>query len=102
MPGALQACIDAVDARVVVVSYNDESWVTAEELRDMCAVHGHVEVLAFDSRRYVGAQIGIHNPQGERVGAVSHVRNQEYVVVAGARAEVRRLVDATQEVTVGA
>jgi adenine-specific DNA-methyltransferase len=102
MPDALRRVIAAVQARVVVVSYNDESWVTAEELRDMCSVHGHVEMLAFDSRRYVGAQIGIHNPQGERVGTVSHVRNQEYVAIAGARDEVRRLVEATQEVTVGA
>jgi adenine-specific DNA-methyltransferase len=101
MPDALRALIASVQARVVVVSYNDESWIAAEELRDMCAGHGHVEMLAFDSRRYVGAQIGIHNPQGERVGTVSHVRNQEYVVVAGARDEVRRLVEATQEVTVG-
>jgi adenine-specific DNA-methyltransferase len=102
MPDALARVIASVRARVVVVSYNDESWVTADELRDMCAVHGHVEVLEFDSRRYVGARIGIHNPQGERVGTVSHVRNQEYVVVAGAPDEVRRLVDATQEVAVGA
>jgi len=102
MPDALRAVIASVQARVVVVSYNDESWIDADELRDMCAVHGHVEMLAFDSRRYVGAQIGIHNPQGERVGTVSHVRNQEYVVIAGARDEVRRLVEATQEVTVGA
>jgi adenine-specific DNA-methyltransferase len=65
-------------------------------------VHGHVEVLSFDSRRYVGAQIGIHNPKGERVGKVSHVRNREYVVVAGPRAEVARLVDATEEVAVRA
>ena len=102
MPDALRRVIAAVRARVVVVSYNDESWVMVDELRDMCSVHGHVEVLSFDSRRYVGAQIGIHNPQGERVGTVSHVRNQEYVVVAGDRAEVRRLVDAMQEVAVGA
>jgi adenine-specific DNA-methyltransferase len=102
MPDALRQVIASVHARVVIVSYNDESWVTIDELRDMCSVHGHVEVLSFDSRRYVGAQIGIHNPQGERVGTVSHVRNQEYVVIAGARAEVRRLVDATQEVAVGA
>jgi adenine-specific DNA-methyltransferase len=102
MPDALRRVIASVQARVVVVSYNDESWVTAEELRDMCSVHGHVEMLAFDSRRYVGAQIGIHNPQGERVGTVSHVRNQEYVAIAGTRDEVRRLVDATQEVAVGA
>lgn len=101
MPDALRRVIAAVQARVVVVSYNDESWVSAAELRDMCSVHGHVEVLAFDSRRYVGAQIGIHNPQGERVGTVSHVRNLEYLVIAGERDEVRRLVDATEEVAVG-
>jgi adenine-specific DNA-methyltransferase len=102
MPDALRRVIAEVSARVVVVSYNDESWVTVDELREWCAVHGHVEVLNFDSRRYVGAQIGIHNPQGERVGTVSHVRNQEHVVIAGERGEVRRLVDATEEVTVGA
>ena len=98
MPDALRRVIADVRARVVVVSYNDEAWVTADELRDMCAVHGHVEVLSFDSRRYVGAQIGIHNPKGERVGTVSHVRNQEYLAIAGDRREVARLVDATQEV----
>ena len=59
-------------------------------------------MLDFDSRRYVGAQIGIHNPKGERVGTVSHVRNREYVVVAGERHEVERLVDAAAEVTVRA
>ena len=36
-----------------------------------------------EPRRYVGATIGIHNPAGEKVGRVSHVRNTEYVVVAG-------------------
>jgi adenine-specific DNA-methyltransferase len=102
MPDALARTIGSVRARVVVVSYNDESWVTADDLRDMCAVHGHVELLTFDSPRYVGARIGIHNPRGERVGTVSHVRNQEYVVIAGARDEVRHLVASTQEVAVGA
>jgi adenine-specific DNA-methyltransferase len=102
MPEALRKVIADVRARVVVVSYNDESWVTIDELRDMCAVHGRVEVLEFDTRRYVGAQIGIHNPSGQRVGTVSHVRNREYVVVAGDRREVPRLVQAVEEVSVGA
>ena len=91
MPVALERVIRDVQARVVVVSYNDEAWVGIDDLREMCAVHGHVEVLEFESRRYVGAQIGIHNPQGERVGTVSHVRNREYLLIAGDRAEVRRL-----------
>ena len=47
----------------------------------MCAERGGaVRTLAFDSKRYVGAQIGIHNPQGEKVGEVSRLRNVEYVV----------------------
>ena len=64
--------IAAVDARLVVVSYNDEAWVSVDELEAMAAARGGaVRTLAFDSKRYVGAQIGIHNPQGEKVGEVS-------------------------------
>jgi adenine-specific DNA-methyltransferase len=99
MPAALARVIADVQARVVVLSYNDESWVTLDELRDMCAVHGHVEALCFDSARYVGAKIGIHDPAGRKVGTVSHTRNQELVLVAGERAEVRRMIAAAQEVT---
>jgi len=53
-----------------------------------------VRILAFDSRRYVGAQIGIHSPAGVKVGTVSHLRNTEYLVVAGSRADVGRAVKA--------
>jgi adenine-specific DNA-methyltransferase len=96
MPDALRECVKAVDTGVVVVSYNDEAWVTRDELVDMCSSRGAVEVLAFDSKRYVGAQIGIHDPRGRKVGTVSHVRNTEYIVVAGdvtatQRARLRQL-----------
>ncbi|MGZ6927982.1 MAG: DNA adenine methylase [Acidimicrobiia bacterium] len=96
MPAALRECIRGVDAGVVVVSYNDESWLTLEELVDMCAERCAVEVLGFDSKRYVGAQIGIHNPDGERVGEVSHLRNTEYLVVCGDPDRVRAATDATR------
>ncbi len=36
MPTALRECIKRVDAGVVVVSYNDESWVGLDELVEMC------------------------------------------------------------------
>jgi adenine-specific DNA-methyltransferase len=89
---ALAQVIADLDASVVAVSYNDESWVSIEELEAMCAARGgDVVTLAFDSKRYVGAQIGIHNPQGERVGRVSHLRNTEYVVIAGDSAALRAL-----------
>lgn len=93
MPHALAQVIHDVDAALVVVSYNDESWVGIGELEAMVAARGGaVATLAFDSKRYVGAQIGIHNPNGEKVGRVSHLRNVEYVVCAGERA----LVDAAR------
>ena len=47
-----------------------------------------VRMLEFDSKRYVGAQIGIHSPSGKKVGTVSRLRNVEYVFVAGPTAKV--------------
>jgi adenine-specific DNA-methyltransferase len=41
-----------------------------------------VLVLACDYPRYVGAKIGNHNPRGEKVGTVSHLRNREFLFVA--------------------
>jgi adenine-specific DNA-methyltransferase len=85
MPAALESVIHRAKAEVLLVSYNDESWISPEQmmrtLRD--AGHEDVRLLAFDSKRYVGAQIGIHNKSGEKVGQVSHTRNTEYVFVAG-------------------
>ena len=73
MPLALRQVIADVKAEVLVLSYNNESWISLEDLVEACSVRGHVGVLAFDSKRYVGAQIGIYNPSGEKVGKVSHV-----------------------------
>lgn len=91
MPSALAKVIASVRARVLIVSYNNEAWVSLDELRGMCSQYDHVEVLKFDSKRYVGAQIGIYNPQGEKVGKVSHLRNLEYLVIAGDRTDVTGL-----------
>lgn len=83
MPTALRQVIKSVRAEVVILSYNNEAWVALNDLIEMCSVHGWVEVLAFDSKRYTGSQIGIYNPSGLKVGKVSHLRNVEYVLVAG-------------------
>jgi adenine-specific DNA-methyltransferase len=85
MPLALRDVILRVSADVVVVSYNDESWVAAEDMMAWLSEAGHedVRMFAYDSKRYVGAQIGIYNPSGHKVGKVSHLRNTEYVFVAG-------------------
>jgi len=90
---ALARVVADVRARVLVLSYNDEAWVSLEELVELCAPRGDVRVLAFDSKRYVGAQIGIHNPGGEKVGTVGRLRNVEYLLVAGEPADVARAAD---------
>jgi adenine-specific DNA-methyltransferase len=93
MPAALAGVVDKLEATVVVVSCNDESWLGRDDLVAMCAGRGHVELLEFDSRRYVGAQIGIHDPSGRKVGKVSHLRNLERLVVCGPRAEVKSAIE---------
>jgi len=99
MAAAFRSVIDDLDARTLVISYNNESWVSEDGLRDMCSRFEEVRVLAFDSKRYVGAQIGIHNPSGEKVGRVSHLRNLEWVVVAGDRKTVERMTGRLGPVT---
>ncbi len=101
MPAALADVVARVAADVVVLSYNNESWLTFDEMHDLCAARGHVEVLAFDSARYVGARIGIHDPSGRRVGTVSHTRNTEYVVVCGPRPRVRAMASAAVSAGLG-
>ena len=49
MPAALAQAVRDVRARLLVLSYNDESWMTLDELLEVCGVRGHVEVLAFPS-----------------------------------------------------
>ena len=94
MPAALAEVIRNVKCKTLVLSYNNESWVSFEELYQ--AVAERVEqatALAFDSKRYVGAQIGIYNPAGRRVGQISHLRNLEYVFVGGEAEVIARVRD---------
>lgn len=93
MVSALRKVIHDIKASTVVISYNDESWLSSEELIEMCSRFEDAKLLAFDSKRYVGAQIGIFNPTGKKVGAVSHLRNQEWVLVAGTRDVVAEITE---------
>ncbi len=98
MPDALRSVIVGTKADVVVVSYNDESWVTPDQLMTWLGEAGHddVRLLSYDSKRYVGAQIGIHNPSGHKVGTVKRLRNTEYLVIAGEAARVAAAVVAAE------
>jgi adenine-specific DNA-methyltransferase len=100
MPRALVDVIERVPAELVVLSYNDESWLDLDRLVAMCGARGRVSVVAFDSPRYVGARIGIYNPRGDLVGRPSRLRNLEYLVIAGPADQVAAAAQAaTSEAT---
>lgn len=67
----------------IIVSFNNEGFHDLERVAAVLSEKGYVRSLAVDFKRYVGAQIGIFNPSGERVGEVSHLRNQEILFVVG-------------------
>ncbi|MCU0617117.1 MAG: DNA adenine methylase [Gemmatimonadaceae bacterium] len=80
---AFAEVVHTLDAPVLIVSVSNEAWLSRDALLALLATRGDVLVVDHDVRRYVGAQIGIHNRRGERVGTVSHVRNTESLYVAG-------------------
>jgi adenine-specific DNA-methyltransferase len=82
---ALRGLLAAVRAPVLVVSFNNEGYLARGEMEGMLASlwdgATRVTTIERDFKRYVGAQIGIYNPQGRKVGTVSHLRNTEYLFV---------------------
>jgi adenine-specific DNA-methyltransferase len=79
---ALGRTIAALRAPVLLVSFNDEGYLSRAALEAMLAVKPHLQVLEIPYGRYVGAKIGIHNPKGEKVGTVGRLTNVEYLFLA--------------------
>lgn len=82
---ALQAVIEALKAPNLIVSFNDEGYLSRDQLVQMLSARGHVQVIEIARPRYVGARIGIHNPKGEKVGSVGRLRNVEHLFVVTER-----------------
>ena len=95
---ALSQLLENLDASVVMLSYNDESWVSAQELDALLRENGlnEIQAVGFESNRYVGSRIGIHNPKGKKVGTVGRTRNIEWLFIAGDKEMVESATIATQ------
>ncbi|MCC6661480.1 MAG: DNA adenine methylase [Phycisphaerales bacterium] len=82
---ALRRLLGMVRARTLIISFSDEGYMMRGEmeamLRGLWGGAARVRVIENDFKRYIGAQIGIYNPRGERVGRVGHLRNKEYMYV---------------------
>ena len=100
--GAMEAVVDALRARHIVVSFNNEGYLDRRELEAMLGRRGEVRTVPVDHKRYVGAQIGIHNPRGERVGTVGRLRNKEMLyLVSEDRAALDRVHDGMRRAVEG-
>ena len=85
---SFEELIKSVQAKSLIISFSNEGYISQEDMIDMTSNlfggNAQVSVLSHDYKRYVGAQIGIHDLTGKRVGQVSHLRNREFLfVVAG-------------------
>jgi adenine-specific DNA-methyltransferase len=91
----MQRLLAAVRAPVLVVSFNNEGYLARADMETMLAGlwdgQGKVTTIENDFKRYVGAQIGIYNPQGQKVGKVSHLNNKEYLYVVSRECLAERL-----------
>lgn len=85
---AFSAVVDAVRCPHLLVSFNNEGYLERDEVIEILGRRGRVGVVGVDFKRYVGAQIGIYNPGGEKVGRVSHLRNKEYLFAVSERQSV--------------
>ncbi len=80
--GAMARLLSGRRAKHLVLSFNNEGFFRTEEIEALLKEWGYVVRMSQPHRRYVGARIGIYNPQGQKVGQVSHTENEEYLFVA--------------------
>lgn len=80
--GAMKRLLESVQSRYILLSFNDEGYLSRSEIEAMLAERGHVYVFEVEYPRYVGARIGIHSPQGEKVGRVGRLTNKEMIYLS--------------------
>lgn len=92
MPEALRSLISGLKVETLVLSYNNESWLSRRELTEMCSKFEEVQIVDFDFKRYVGSQIGGYNQSGKFVGRPGAKRNLEHIVLAGSSHRVAQML----------
>lgn len=78
---AMETVLNNLRAKALVISFNNEAYITREQMEGLLKGRGKLTVVEMAHDRYVGAKIGIYNPAGEKVGKVGHLKNSEYLYV---------------------
>ncbi len=79
---AMAYLVSQIRASHLLVSFNNEGYLTRDEIETILREWGYVVCFERPYRRYVGALIGVYNPRGEKVGQVSHTHNCERLFLA--------------------
>ena len=95
---ALQEVVDNLDVRYLIVSFNNEGFISPQEMIEILSSRGQVWREEVDYPRYVGAQIGIHDLTGKVVGKVSHLTNKENFFVVMPRGSRAKIDGLTREI----
>jgi adenine-specific DNA-methyltransferase len=80
---AMEKVIDncAKNVKRIVVSFNNEGYISRQEMINMLSKHGKTIFYTIEYDRYVGARIGIYNNKGQKTGTVGDTKNEEYIFV---------------------
>lgn len=78
---AMKNLVDSINARFIVVSFNDEGFIDRPTMVKILSARGNVSVQAHDYKRYIGSQIGIHDLQGNKVGKAGASHNKELIYI---------------------
>lgn len=73
--------LKSLASQYIVLSFNDEGFISKNDLEDLLSEFGKVSIFEIDYKRYVGAQIGIFNHQGIKVGNIKRLYNIEFLYV---------------------
>lgn len=97
--GAFDDLVAACNAPLLIVSFNNEGYRARPQMEAALSRHGDVFVIRRDFKRYVGAKIGVYNPEGAVVGKVSHLRNEEYIYLVARPTLQHRVGDALERLS---
>ena len=75
--------LNSVQSKYLLVSFNNEGYISKEELEEILKNIGNVVTFEVDYQRYIGSKIGIYNPGGVKTGKISHIKNKEYLFLCG-------------------
>lgn len=79
METAFAAVLERVRAKRIVVSFNDEGYLSLARLRELLGARGRMREVAVEHPRYIGHRLGVYNLQGEKVGKPGPARNKEHL-----------------------